>query len=222
MARYQVALIRRPADWQPETPDDVPPGPGALGDVIAESDAVFDAVRQAIAYNEAQRSDGTWAVVIDPETAGCIWPATRLCTPLAYKITSIWWPEGWEPTSAHDVPNCVWKARSGPAEPADNFRQAESSVVALNTQCMNQPGTTWYVVVAVENEPISRTIAFDSTGAETTTEVRRLHVIRPEKGGHGNCDHCPAHSFSCAQADWSTQVQNVTATQSRTLRSSGR
>ena len=222
MARYQVVLIDRPLDWQPESPDDAPLAAGPLGEVIAEAELVFDAVRLAINFNTSGQAGNRWAVVVDPESAGRRWSAARLCTPISYKVTAIWWPEGWEPNSPRDVPNCVWKSRSGPAEPAESFRQAEGTVLALNTQCMEQQGTNWYVMVAVENEPVSQAVSFDSTGTETTTEIRRLHVIRPEKGGHGSCEHCPAHSFSCAQADWSSQVQTVTTTQSRILRSTGR
>jgi hypothetical protein len=218
MARYQVAVVPRPDDWTPAAPDDVPPRPGPLGQAIAEAATVFDAVRRAIEHNQAASGQGGWAVVVDPDCVGRTWPAARLVTPIAYKVAAIWWPEGWEPNSVRDVPNCVWKARGGAAEPAAGFRQAEGTVLSLNHQCMDQQGTTWYVVVAVENEPVSETVAYDSTGTETTTAVRRLHVVRPEQGGHGNCDHCPAHSFPCAQADWSSQVQTVTSTESRTLR----
>ena len=42
-----------------------------------------------------------------------------------------------------------------------------------------------------------------------------MHVIRPEQGGHGNCSHCPAHEFQCAKADWSSQMQTVSARRSR-------
>lgn len=223
MARYQVAITQRPAGWEPKSPSDVPPGIESPRRMLPEVENVFDAARQAIAFNEREgrESDEHWAVVIDRETSGRLLPEGRVCTPISYKITPIWWPEGWEPTSPRDVPNCVFKARGGLAKAADSFGQAESTVVGLNRQCMDRPGSTWYVVVAVENEPVSTTVAFDASGMETTVESRRLHVIRPEHGTHGNCEHCPAHSMSCAHADWSHQVQTVTDTQSRLLRSAG-
>jgi hypothetical protein len=58
----------------------------------------------------------------------------------------------------------------------------------------------WYVVVAVENEPVAQTVSFDASGTETTVVTRRLHVVRPEPGGGlGNCSHCPAHGMECEQ-----------------------
>ncbi|MFZ5830697.1 MAG: hypothetical protein ACOY3P_11450 [Planctomycetota bacterium] len=220
MPRYQVVITRRPEGWQPKSPDDVPPSLDEPLRVIADEDNVFEAVRQAIYFNDKPHRDETdrWALVVDPDSASRLWSHGRICTPISYKVTPIWWPEGWEPSSPRDVPNCVWKARGGPAESAANFRQAENTVYGLNQQCIENPGTTWYVVVAVENEPVATNVAYDSSGTETTAESRRLHVIRPDQGGHGNCDHCPAHSFSCAQADWSEQVRTVTDVQSRTLR----
>ena len=40
----------------------------------------------------------------------------------------------------------------------------------------------WYVVIAVENEPVLQTVPHDASGTETTVAVRRLHVVRPEEG----------------------------------------
>ena len=221
MARYQVAIVRRPAGWEPKSPGDVPPGMEPPRRMLPEVESVFDAVRQALAFNEREgrESDGHWAVVIDRETAGRLLAEGRVCTPIGYKVTPIWWPEGWEPTSPYDVPNCVFKAAGGSARSAASYGEAEASVVALNRQCVDCPGSTWYVVVAVENEPVSTSVAFDAGGTETTVETRRLHVLRPEQGTRGNCDHCPAHSMTCAQADWSHQVQTVTGVESRPLRS---
>ena len=63
-------------------------------------------------HNESDdaRHRGRWAVVVEPGSTGRVWPAARLCTPLTYKVTAIWWPDGWEPDSPLDVPNCVWQA----------------------------------------------------------------------------------------------------------------
>lgn len=221
MTRYRVALVARPDGWQPESLDDVPPRPGPLGEVLCESLDLFEALRRAIEHNESSHAGGQWAVVIDVDQAGRFWPNARLCTPIVYKITSIWWPEGWEPASARDVPNCVWKSQGAPAEPAENYRQAEITVIALNNQCIARPGLNWYVIVAVENEPVAQTVAYDASGTETTSLVRRLHVLRPDHGTHGNCDHCPAHAFPCAQADWTSRVHDVSVTQSRVLRGVG-
>jgi hypothetical protein len=80
---------------------------------------------------------------------------------------------------------------------------------------MDHPGATWHVVVAVENEAVARTVSYDPAGTETTVEVRRMHVIRPEKGGHGDCAHCPAHTFECSKSQWLSQAQTVSATHSR-------
>jgi hypothetical protein len=203
MARYQVVAVPRPQGWLPARPDDVPPQPDKPLEVLAEADDLLAAVRQAIEHNQdPRRAEGRWAVVVEPGSRGRTWPAARLCTPIVYKVTAIWWPEGWEPDSPLDVPNCVWQAQGRPAEKAMSYPEAEAAIRGLNRQCMSQPGTTWYVVVAVENEPVSQTVSYDSAGTETTVEIRRLHVIRPEQGGRGNCAHCPAHSLQCAQSEW--------------------
>jgi hypothetical protein len=91
-------------------------------------------------------------------------------------------------------------------------------VRALNQQSMNHAATLWYVVLAVENEPISRTVSYDPAGTETTVEVCRLHVVRPEEGGgRGDCSHCPAHSMECAKEDWIAVEQSAKQTRTRRL-----
>jgi len=154
-------------------------------------------------------------VVVEPGSIGRIWPAARLCTPISYVVTAIWWPDGWEPHSALDVPNCVWQTQGRAGGEWFSYPEAEATVMALNRQCMDHPGRTWHVVVAVESEPVSRTVSYDPVGTETMTEVRRIHVIRPDQGGRGECSHCPAHAFPCAEADWSSQTQTVSACRSR-------
>jgi hypothetical protein len=216
MAQYQVATIGRPKNWEPECPDDVPlEFQGPVG-VLAESDDLFEAVRRAIEHNEsvASQQQNRWAVVIEPSSPGRIWPAARLCTPITYKVTTICWPEGWEPNSPRDVPNCVWQTKQQCGEPLD-YPQAEATALALNRQCIDHPGTTWHVVVAVENEALSRMVCYDPTSIETTKEVRRMHVVRPEQGGHGDCRHCPAHAFDCTKAEWSSRPLTVSACCSR-------
>jgi hypothetical protein len=218
MAKYQVAIINRPQNWTPECADDVPLELSGPVDVLAHTDDLFEAVSQAMEHNESTEAQyrGRWAVVIEPASSGRVWPSARVCTPIVYKVTAIWWPDGWEPDSPLDVPNCAWQAQ-GPAGGGQCFSypQAEATVLSLNRQSMDHPGTTWHVVVAVENEAVSRLVSYDPAGTETTVEVRRMHVIRPERGGHGNCSHCPAHDFQCAKADWSSVMQTISARHSR-------
>lgn len=217
MAAYQVVTIVRPGGWEPESPDDVPvhvEGPLA---VLAESEDFFAAVRQAIEHNERADAEtgGRWAAVIEPGTVGRVLPAARLCTPIAYNVTAIAWPEGWEPDAPLDVPNCVWHSREQLGQQWFSYEQAVATVGALNRQCMDRPGTTWYVVAAAENEAVSRTVSHDPAGDETTIELRRIHVLRPVRGGRGDCTCCPAHHLPCAQADWSSQMQTITTVRTR-------
>ncbi len=217
MPKYQVATIDRPEKWTPECADDVPLELHGPVEVLTESDDLFAAVDRAMEHNESPEAAGRgrWAVVVEPGGIGRVWPHARLCTPITYKVTAIWWPDGWEPSSPLDVPNCVWQARDQAGGEWLSYLQAEATVLALNRQCMDHPGAAWHVVVATENEPSSRTVSYDPAGAETTVEVRPMHVIRPEQGGHGDCSHCPAGTFPCAKADWSSQPQTVPARHSR-------
>jgi hypothetical protein len=224
MPKYQVAIIRRPERWQPECADDVPLELNGPVEVLLESEDLFAALDRAIEHNESPDAGrrGRWAVVVEPGGVGRVWPFARLCTPVIYKVSSIWWPDGWEPESPLDVPNCVWKSNEPVGGQWLAYPQAEATVLALNRQCMDHPGSTWHVVVAIENEPISRTVSHDPSGAETTVEVRRMHVIRPSQGGHGRCSHCPAHDFQCAKSDWMSQMQTVSASQTRAFGATGR
>ncbi|MFH1268686.1 MAG: hypothetical protein ABIK89_23415 [Planctomycetota bacterium] len=221
MARYQVSIIETPEGWEPASPDDVPPEPGSPREVLAEADDLFEAVRQAIAHNESpeRKNQRSWAVVSEPGSLGRVWRGARLCTPLGYKVTAIWWPSGWEPDSPLDVPNCVWKAQGGSGqEPTMTYQRALATVEGLNRQSMDQAGAMWYVVIAVENEPVSHTVSYDPSGTETTVEVRRLHVVRPEEGGgKGDCSHCPAHAFDCAKQEWTALEQTATDSRTRSL-----
>jgi len=217
MARYQVALVARPEGWRHTAPDDVPPSPGTPLEVLAEEDGLFAAVKGAVEHNVRAEAEGgdRWAVVVEPGSFGRTWPGTRLCTPITYRVMSLWWPERWEPQTPLDVPNCVWQAQGGGEQPPMSYERAEATVQGLNRQCMDNPGVTWHVVAAVENESVSRTVSYDAAGTETTVEVRRMHVIRPERGGRGDCSHCPAHTFECAKAEWQSQAQTLTARESR-------
>jgi hypothetical protein len=128
---------------------------------------------------------------------------------MTYKVTPIWWPDGWEANSPLDVPNCVFQAQgSGGGEPM-SYSEAEAVVLGLNRQCMDHPGTLWHVIMAIENEAVSRVVSYDASGMETTVETRRMHVIQPEQGSHGNCEYCPAHEFACSKAEWKSQVQTI-------------
>ncbi|NUQ63474.1 MAG: hypothetical protein HUU20_13425 [Pirellulales bacterium] len=217
MSKYQVSIIERSREWQPESLDDAPAQPGKPLEVLCEHDGLFAAVRRAIEYNQAdqRKADQRWAVVVEPGALGSIWRNARLCTPLSYKVTGIWWPDGWEPASPLDVPNCVWRAQGELNEQRTSYPQAVATVRGLNQQSMDRLSPLWYVVVAVENEPISQTLSYDPAGTETTVQVRRLHVVRPEEGGRGDCSHCPASSLQCAREDWISLEQTAQLTQTR-------
>jgi len=217
MSKFQVAVVTRPGDWKPACADDVPPSPGELREALGENEDLFAAVREAVAFNEAaeRKGDDRWAVVVERGSRGRQWAAARLCSPIVYKVTAIWRPEGWEPESPLDVPNCIWKSHNRLAAEPLCYAQAVETMRALNQQNMDVAGDMWYVLMAVENEPISQTISYDCTGSETTVEVRRLHVLRPERGGRGNCSYCPAHSFQCASSEWSSLPLTSTDKQTR-------
>ncbi|MDD4788980.1 MAG: hypothetical protein PHO07_17560 [Pirellulales bacterium] len=202
MTKYEVSLIEFPSGWQPASPDDVPPSPARPTGVLAQTDDLFRAVRKAIEHNEAtsEETERRWAVVVEPGCCGRIWSGARLCTPLRYKVATIWWPTGWEPNSPLDVPNCVWRTQGEPNDELMPYSRALATVQALNHQGMNVASSQWFVVIAVENEPISHTVSLDPSGTETTVKVRRVHLVRPERGGGGDCGHCPAHSSECATA----------------------
>jgi len=244
MARYEVLLIDRPEGWQAASPDDVPPDPGPPIETVLQADELFAAVRCEVAYNEnSQRDQGKhWAVVVEPGSLGRTQLRARLCTPLSYKVTAIWWPTGWEPESPLDVPKCgdscqlsvdscqlavgscqTQKSTTDNRQlTTDNcpkplsYAQATAIVRGLNEQAMRHAGTMWYVVIAVENEPVSQTVSHDASGTETTVQVRRLHVVRPEEGrGSGDCSYCPAHSFDCAKTACADPEQTLQTVQTR-------
>lgn len=212
MPKYQVAVINRPEKWKPECDDDVPLKLIGPVEVLADSEDLFSAVGQAVEYNRGEQSrvKNRWAVVVDPEGTGQHWPAARLCTPLTHKVVAVWWPDGWEPLAPLDVPNCIHLTQEHAEGDWLDYDRAEAAVLALNRQCMDHPGETWYVVGAVENEPISRTVCRDSSGTAATTEVRPLHVITPAKGGRGDCTHCPAEALPCANDDSPSRPLTIT------------
>ena len=50
------------------------------------------------------------------------------------------------------MPNCAWQAQGRGAGQWLSYPQAEATVLGLNRQSIEHPGTTWHVVVAIENE----------------------------------------------------------------------
>ncbi len=212
MTTYQLAMIEVPRDWQPRCPDDVPPGALKPLEVTGTWEELFPAVRQAIEHNEQGESErgGRWALVVDSASSGKTLPAARLCTPITYRVIPIWWPDGWEPESPLDVPNCVSPVRDRADERRMTYRQAVAAVNGLNRQCMDQPDTTWYVVTAIENEPALPTDSPDRLEGRSAA-TRPVHVIRPERGGRGDCSHCPAHNLPCAEVQWTSRQQTRTS-----------
>ena len=171
MARYQITIIDRPEAWRPESLDDVPDPLGGPVEVLAETEDLFAAVDRAIAHNDGADARRHWAVVIEPAMRGRRWPAARLCTPVRYRVLAIEWPDGWEPDSPLDVPNCVWQAQEPTGDVMRDYAHAEAAMLGLNRQCMDHPGATWHVVVAVENEPLSRSVSYEPDGTEITADV---------------------------------------------------
>jgi hypothetical protein len=211
MPTYQVAAIDRPKKWTPQGDDDVPLELHGQVEILAESEDVFAAVQRAEQFNRGDpaRQRGRWAVVVEPGGGGRIWPAARVVTPLSYKVAAIWWPDGWEPTGPLDVPNCVFQLRDDDDEQTLTRAEAEAAVLGLNRQCMDHPGECWYVVAAVENEPLTRKTCSAADGTETTVETRRMHVCRPAGGGRGDCSHCPAFELPCAREQSACQTHAV-------------
>jgi len=219
MAKYEVWRVARPQGWRAASLDDVPPRPGQPLGVLAEADDLLPAVRRAMEENKAVRDEASaaWAVVVERGCPGRIWRNARLSTPLGYRVTAIWWPTGWEPLSPLDVPSCLGRAQ-GETDPAPlNYEQALAVVRGLNQQSMDHASPLWYVLMAVENEPISQTVSYDPSGIETTVQVRRLHVIRPDGGGTGDCTYCPAHSLQCSQGEATPMAPTASTVSSRSL-----
>jgi len=219
MARYEVRIIERPQGWTEASLDDVPPRPAEVFQVLAEADELFAAVRAAIQFNEAARRDASagWAFVVERDSPGRRWPNARLCTPLGYRVAAVGWPTGWEPQSPLDVPRCLWRAQ-GETDPAPlSYDRALAVVRGLNQQSMDHAGSSWYVLAAVENEPISQTVSYDPSGIETTVQVRCLHVVLPDEAGRGECSYCPAHSLPCATGELHEPEQTASTTSTRSL-----
>lgn len=202
MAVYRVLTTECPPDWNPVGWDDCPPRPAEPQADLGEYKNLFAAVQAAIAYNQAACAENArqWAVVCEVDALGKIWRGLRICTPLRYKIASIWWPAGWEPLSPFDVPLCVSRTQGTLQDELLTYDQALATMKGLNQQAMDRASTTWYVMIAVENEPVSRSISYDPAGLQTTVEIRKIHIAMPEEGGRGDCSHCPARGLDCTMA----------------------
>lgn len=199
MVMYRVVVIETPEDWNPSSLDDVPSRPPEPQAQLGEYAELFPAVQAAIEHNRQSQSrrDRRWAVVCEVGQGGKTWRGLRICTPLRYKIASIWWPAGWEPLSPFDVPLCVCRTQGTLQEDVLTYDQALATMKALNLQAMDRASTLWYVMIAVENEPVSRSISYDPAGLQTTVEIRKIHIAQPAEGGRGDCSHCPARSLDC-------------------------
>lgn len=104
-----------------------------------------------------------------------------------YRVTAVWWPDGWEPCSPTDVPNCIAASpEDGPAKPVISLDRALATVRGLNRQNMDHPGAHWYVVAEA-----------DSPAESSGGGLQSLRVVRPGEG-RGDCSYCPAAGFSCA------------------------
>ncbi|MGO8689789.1 MAG: hypothetical protein ACLQLG_09145 [Thermoguttaceae bacterium] len=111
-----------------------------------------------------------------------------------YVVTSVWWPDGWEPTTPLDVPKCLSPVQEQTAGGRMTYQQAVATVRGLNQQNMDHPGTSWFVVAKVKDEPAA------PAGREAASiDAGRLEVVEAvEGGGRGDCSHCPAQHLPCA------------------------
>lgn len=200
---YQVAIVTRPGGWSNQTEDDVPPMTEGTYQVAAQGEGLLEARQTAVTYNQdpARKLDSSWAVVVEAGAPSRRWPGPRLSTPVAFKLAALVRPEGWEPTSPWDVPNCIWKADTRSAQVEMGLEQVLATMRALNQQSLDLADTSWFVPVAVENEPVQETVSYDPAGKQTISQVRRVHVICPAQGTRGDCSHCPAHDFPCREAE---------------------
>jgi hypothetical protein len=120
-----------------------------------------------------------------------------------YLVTTVWWPNGWEPNTPLDVPKCLWQAQDQVANDPLPRQKAVATVRGLNQQNIDHPGTIWYVLATVKDEPASASDV-PATGVRTDSgaamiDTRRLEVVQLEgESGRGDCSHCPAHHFPCA------------------------
>jgi hypothetical protein len=116
-----------------------------------------------------------------------------------YRVTPLWWPDGWEPGDPLDVPKCVRPAHGQPASgPPMDYRQAVATIQGLNRQNLDHPGATWYVVS--EAEEAGSPPRVDIAGVLAGAAERPIRVVVPEGGSRGDCSHCPAgHGQPCTE-----------------------
>ncbi len=111
-----------------------------------------------------------------------------------YVVASVWWPDGWEPTTPLDVPKCLSQAREHSGGERMTYQRAVATVRGLNRQNMDHPGATWHVVAKLRDAADGA-----ATGPSATIDAGRLEVVQPAEGGtSGDCSHCPAHHLPCA------------------------
>ncbi|MBX7167424.1 MAG: hypothetical protein K1X74_13930 [Pirellulales bacterium] len=178
---YRVSIVECPDGWEPNSLDDSPGGLRCIED-IGSHDAIEEALEQVIAFNRGEIDDGPkrWAVVFEPPVRGR--SHYRVCTPLTYRLVHIHWPEGWQPESPLDVPTCSWRDQSDTSGEY-GFDEAIEAARSLNEAHLLEPSfERWTMVVAIECEPLHTSIYCDHLGTETSTTVRRLHVVRPNTG----------------------------------------
>jgi hypothetical protein len=115
-----------------------------------------------------------------------------------YVVATVWWPDGWEPTTPLDVPKCLSLPPEQTAGGRMTYPQAVAAVRGLNRQNMDHPGARWFVVAKVKDEPAAA--GGQAAGREAATiDADRLEVVEPAEGsGRGDCSHCPAHHLPCA------------------------
>jgi hypothetical protein len=112
----------------------------------------------------------------------------------AYLVTTVWWPDGWEPKTPLDVPTCLAQAREQVANEPLSYEQALAIVRGLNQQNMDHPGATWHVVAGVKGPWV-----LPADGGPAMIDARQVEVVAvPAGGSRGDCSHCPAKSFPCA------------------------
>lgn len=182
---YRVSVVELPPEWEPASFDDSPGDLRCVED-IGRHDTIEAALAQVIEFNRENAEVGTprWAVAFEAPSRGR--SAYRVCTPLSYRLVHIHWPEGWEPKSPLDVPDCAWRDQSDTSMEYE-FDAAVEAVRSLNEAHMLEPSCErWTLLVAIECEPLHTSTFCDYLGTETSLTVRRLHVIRPSENSGPN------------------------------------
>lgn len=100
-----------------------------------------------------------------------------------YQVATIERPHDWDPRGPLDLPDQPPEIKASFADKALTFSQAVATVRSLNRQVIDRTGTTWYVIVALENEPVGRTAPCHSAESESAAEHQPYHVVRLEESG---------------------------------------